>query len=343
MDDKFTIEELVAKLAAKQNIEQTDADAFVCSFFALIEEGLRRDKYVRIKGFGTFKLADTDLNEGRIVFVPEASVRDAVNKPFAHFQTVELRDGVCFSDVEEEMVSQSEVVPSVEEDDSIDVVGNISSNTVFAKDEHATENDSVVATEVADVDSDTDKSNESCSVPVNASERTVIKGRKPWYVSIVILLIGVLIGCGIMWGVFSGEENAGTDLQNGIPGRMVIDTISTDSASAVVIDAQGVAEVQEDTIESDERKRTLDSIINATTENKKEIEYLSDEVAYRITGTIETYTITKGSTLSKVAYRFYKNRKLWPYIVMHNKDIIQDPNNVPIGTVVRIPVLTPAE
>ena len=48
MDDKLTIEELIAGLAAKQNIEQTDADAFVCSFFALIEEGLRRDKYVRI-------------------------------------------------------------------------------------------------------------------------------------------------------------------------------------------------------------------------------------------------------------------------------------------------------
>ena len=112
MDDKLTIEELIAGLAAKQNIEQTDADAFVCSFFALIEEGLRRDKYLRIKGFGTFKLADTDLNEGRIVIVPEASVRDAVNKPFAHFQPVELRDGVCFSDVKEELASQPEVVSS---------------------------------------------------------------------------------------------------------------------------------------------------------------------------------------------------------------------------------------
>lgn len=146
-----------------------------------------------------------------------------------------------------------------------------------------------------------------------------------------------------MWGVFSGKEKADTALQYDIPEPVVVDTVSTDTVLAAPVDTLNMAEAQTDTIDSEAHKRTLDSIINATTENKKEIEYLSDEVAYIISGTIETYTITKGSTLSKVAYRFYKNRKLWPYIVMHNKDIIQDPNNVPIGTVLRVPALTPVE
>ena len=340
MDDKLTIEELIAGLAAKQNIEQTDADAFVCSFFALIEEGLRSDKYVRIKGFGTFKLADTDLNEGRIVFVPEASVRDAVNKPFAHFQPVELRDGVCFSDVEEELASQPEVVSSAEEDSLTDDAGNALSDSVAAENEHSAENNSMDSAETTDGSSDADK---VCGTPVNEAESTAGKDRKSWYVSIVILLIGVIIGCGIMWGVFSGKEKADTALQYDIPEPVVVDTVSTDTVLAAPVDTLNMAEAQTDTIDSETHKRTLDSIIKATTENKKEIEYLSDEVAYRISGTIETYTITKGSTLSKVAYRFYKNRKLWPYIVMHNKDIIQDPNNVPIGTVLRIPALTPVE
>lgn len=340
MDDKLTIEELIAGLAAKQNIEQTDADAFVCSFFALIEEGLRRDKYVRIKGFGTFKLADTDLNEGRIVFVPEASVRDAVNKPFAHFQPVELRDGVCFSDVEEELASQPEVVSSAEEDSLTDDAGNALPDTVAPENEHSAENNSMDSAKTTDGSSDADK---VCGTTVDEVESAVGKDRKSWYVSIVILLIGVIIGCGIMWGVFSGKEKADTALQYDIPEPVVVDTVSTDTVLAAPVDTLNMAEAQTDTIDSEAHKRTLDSIINATTENKKEIEYLSDEVAYRISGTIETYTITNGSTLSKVAYRFYKNRKLWPYIVMHNKDIIQDPNNVPIGTVLRIPVLTPVE
>lgn len=340
MDDRLTIEELVAGLAAKQNIEQADADAFVCSFFALIEEGLRRDKYVRIKGLGTFKLADTDLNDGRIVFVPEASVRDAVNKPFAHFQPVELRDGVCFSDVEEELASQPEVVSPAEEDSLTGDAGNALPDIVAAENEHSAENNSTDSAKTTDGSGDADK---ACDTTVDEAESTVGKGRKSWYVSILILLIGVIIGCGIMWGVFSGKEKADTDLQYDIPESVVVDTVSTDTVLAVPVDTLNVAEIQTDTINSDVHKRTLDSIINATTENKKEIEYLSDEVAYRINGTIDTYTIIKGSTLSKVAYRFYKNRKLWPYIVMHNKDIIQDPNNVPIGTVLRIPALTPVE
>lgn len=330
MDDKLTIKELIARLAAKQNMEQTDADAFVCSFFALIEEGLRMDKYVRVKGLGTFKLTDTDLNEGRIVFVPEASVKDAINKPFAHFQPVELRDGVCFSDVGEELTSHSEVESTSEEDNSIDDAGNALTDAVV-ENGHAAENDDIDSTEVANGSGDADR---ECSTPVNAAGRTIGKDRKLWYVSVVILLIGVLIGCGIMWGIVSGMEKVGTDLQYNIPEQVIVDTVSTDTV---------LAAVQTDTIDSEAHKRTLDSIINATTENKKEIEYLSDEVAYRISGTMETYTITKGSTLSKVAYRFYKNRKLWPYIVMHNKDIIQDPNDVPIGTVLRIPVLTPVK
>ena len=84
-------------------------------------------------------------------------------------------------------------------------------------------------------------------------------------------------------------------------------------------------------------------LLNVATASKDEVKYLTDEVAYKISGTLDTYEIAKGSTLSKVAYRYYKNRKLWPYIVMYNKDVIADPNNVPIGTVLRIPRLIPAD
>lgn len=69
-----------------------------------------KDKYVRIKGFGTFKLIDTDSEGGRVVYVPEATVRDIVNKPFAHFQPVELNDGVHFGDIEEEEIKSSDDV-----------------------------------------------------------------------------------------------------------------------------------------------------------------------------------------------------------------------------------------
>lgn len=326
MDDKLIIEELVTSLATRQHIEQADAQAFVCSFLSLIEEGIRKDKYVRVKGFGTFKLIDTDLNEGRIVFVPEASVRDAVNKPFSHFESVELRDDVRFDDIaEEECVSIADEV----------VVGNSETH------------DELVAEEQCEVKSSDD------IVGNNAAENTDVvevsqsngksyrrKGSMHWYLLTAILFVGIVIGCGIMWGVLSHKvksvkvvetENNVTEIE---PVVGITDTIENDSSSVINEEEPDTASMT---------RKTIDSIIKVTTENKNEIKYLSDEVAYKISGTIEEYTISKGSTLSKVAYRYYKNRKLWPYIVMHNKDIIQDPNNVPIGTVLSIPVLTPVE
>lgn len=326
MDDKLIIEELVTSLATRQHIEQADAQAFVCSFLSLIEEGIRKDKYVRVKGFGTFKLIDTDLNEGRIVFVPEASVRDAVNKPFSHFESVELRDDVRFDDIaEEECVSIADEVVA----------------------DNSETHDELVAEEQCEVKSSDD------IVGNNAAENTDVvevsqsngksyrrKGSMHWYLLTAILFVGIVIGCGIMWGVLSHKvksvkvvetENNVTEIE---PVVGITDTIENDSSSVINEEEPDTASVT---------RKTIDSIIKVTTENKNEIKYLSDEVAYKISGTIEEYTISKGSTLSKVAYRYYKNRKLWPYIVMHNKDIIQDPNNVPIGTVLRIPVLTPVE
>lgn len=328
MDDKLIIEELVSRLATRQHIEQADAQAFVCSFLTLIEEGLRKDKYVRVKGFGTFKLIDTDLNEGRIVFVPEASVRDAVNKPFSHFESVELRDDVRFDDVvEEECVSAA--------DEVVTVAGNSETH-----DEPVAEEQCEVKSSGDIVENNTTEKPDVVEVSQSNGESYRRKGSMHWYLLAAILFVGIVIGCGIMWGVLSHKvrsakvvetENNVTEIE---PVVGITDTIENDSSSVINEEEPDTASVT---------RKTIDSIIKVTTENKNEIKYLSDEVAYKISGTIEEYTISQGSTLSKVAYRYYKNRKLWPYIVMHNKDIIQDPNNVPIGTVLRIPVLTPVE
>ena len=328
MDDKLIIEELVSRLATRQHIEQADAQAFVCSFLTLIEEGLRKDKYVRVKGFGTFKLIDTDLNEGRIVFVPEASVRDAVNKPFSHFESVELRDDVRFDDVvEEECVSAA--------DEVVTVAGNSETH-----DEPVAEEQCEVKSSGDIVENNTAEKPDVVEVSQSNGESYRRKGSMHWYLLAAILFVGIVIGCGIMWGVLSHKvrsakvvetENNVTEIE---PVVGITDTIENDSSSVINEEEPDTASVT---------RKTIDSIIKVTTENKNEIKYLSDEVAYKISGTIEEYTISQGSTLSKVAYRYYKNRKLWPYIVMHNKDIIQDPNNVPIGTVLRIPVLTPVE
>ena len=316
MDEKLTIENIAAILAAKLNIEQTDADAFVCSFLSLIEEGLKRDKYVKVKGLGAFKLIVLPGNGSKVVFIPDASLRDNVNKPFSHFGPVELNDGVSFSDIDE--ISSSEGGDSTSHTDS---------------EPDLIEEEQTVSVAIEE---------KPLSVFDNETEGKERKWLVSWYMLAAVLFVGVIIGGGIMWGVFSDRNVDPVD--ENVPLLAEEEPLPVATGDTAV--------VSEDTIEVTDKKaddtltvhkKVIDSIITAATDDADEIEYLSDEVVYKISGTLDTFTIKNGSTLSKVAYKYFRNKKLWPYIVMYNKDNIKDPNNVPIGTVLRIPKLVPAQ
>ena len=54
MNEKLNIQNLIEMLAEKHGMDKTDAESFVKEFFQLIEESLESDKYVKIKGLGTF-------------------------------------------------------------------------------------------------------------------------------------------------------------------------------------------------------------------------------------------------------------------------------------------------
>lgn len=113
MNDRFTVQELIEALTQRHDMELADAEAFVHTFFKLIEERLESDRYVKIKGLGTFKLVNIDSRESidvntgkrieikshnRIVFTPDSIMRNLVNKPFAHFETVQLNENTYFDD-----------------------------------------------------------------------------------------------------------------------------------------------------------------------------------------------------------------------------------------------------
>ena len=109
MNEKITLQDLVNLLCEKQGINPKDAELFVRSMFELIEEALAKDKYVKIKGLGTFKLTEVESRESvhintgerieiqghtKISFTPDTTMKDLINKPFAHFESVVLNDGV---------------------------------------------------------------------------------------------------------------------------------------------------------------------------------------------------------------------------------------------------------
>jgi nucleoid-associated protein YgaU len=64
-----------------------------------------------------------------------------------------------------------------------------------------------------------------------------------------------------------------------------------------------------------------------------------DSVNYTIVGTKTTYSLKAGETLTRVSLRFYGTKDLWPYIWKYNKDKIQNPRTISVGTTLRIPEL----
>ncbi|MGP1591161.1 MAG: HU family DNA-binding protein [Prevotella sp.] len=107
---------LIEMLTSKMGLEVTEAETFISVMFKVVNEGLREDKLVKIKGLGTFKLTkvsareSVDVNTGeriviegreKISFIPDNYMRDLVNSPFAQFETVVLNDGVDFSAIDE--------------------------------------------------------------------------------------------------------------------------------------------------------------------------------------------------------------------------------------------------
>ncbi len=136
MDDKITIQELVEFISGNQSTSKKEIETFAKEFFKLIEDALQTERYVKIKGFGTFKLIEVDSRESinvntgerfeiqghnKITFTPDATLKEVVNKPFAHFESVVLNDGVFFEEepIVDEETPITEEEPIIEEETPI--------------------------------------------------------------------------------------------------------------------------------------------------------------------------------------------------------------------------------
>ena len=161
------IKDLARFLVEKHGIKMADAELFISLMTEIINEGVHRERQVKIKGLGTFKLTSVssresiDVNTGeRIViegrdklsFAPDNAMKELVNQPFSQFETVVVNDGVELEDeykeqveetapaeekkeiVEEKAVEEIEL-PREEPVEPIAVVSEMSTETMSVKEE----------------------------------------------------------------------------------------------------------------------------------------------------------------------------------------------------------------
>ena len=151
---KTALQLIADTVAKKHKITVKDAEKFVSAMFDVMNEGLKTDKLVKVKGLGTFKVQavkpreSVNVNTGervlieghdKVSFTPDATMKELVNKPFAQFETVVLNDGVDFTDIDSEYENEATLENADETTVSINNAAIPDTKVVSSNEEEATD------------------------------------------------------------------------------------------------------------------------------------------------------------------------------------------------------------
>lgn len=174
---KTALQLIADAVAKKHKITVKEAERFVSSMFDVMNEGLKTDKLVKVKGLGTFKVQavkpreSVNVNTGervlieghdKVSFTPDTTMKELVNKPFALFETVVLNDGVDFADLERKPDDE-------EKKEKADETAVSDSKTVVS-DEEKKETKEAITTEISDEKLSEEMPQLSAEVPMAAIE-----------------------------------------------------------------------------------------------------------------------------------------------------------------------------
>ncbi|KAA6340430.1 DNA-binding protein HU [termite gut metagenome] len=347
MNEKLNTQDVIGALAQKHSMNKKDAALFVKELFLLIEESLEKEKMVKLKGFGTFKIVKINARESvnvntgerfiipehsKINFIPDAELSNILNKPFAHFETILLDEtGENDKTTGDDIREQEEIFNS----------------PAFIHSEN-NENEAMNNEEKEEISENNENDEKKRSkkgifslIPPKKLLKYII-----WIIGGIILL-SVIIIYALSW-----DNSKFENVMPSTPiGEMetVADSLQVDDSVATTEPEQNISseEISTDTARPKKHEKPRKQIKN--TKQKPTAEDLRimrdnspvhpDSVNYTIVGTKTTYSLKAGETLTRVSLRFYGTKDLWPYILKHNKDKIQNPGTISVGMTLRIPEL----
>ena len=206
MDNKILLQDIADFLCYRSGITKREAEQFVRAFFEVIQQGLERDQYVKIKGFGTFKLVEVgqresvNINTGerfqinghtKVSFTPDTSLKDLVNRPFSHFQTVILNDETAIEELDactvpedseqlnEEVSILESQIPATEGEENTSMINDKEAEANQSESEaNQSESEQIISTEIEENEpkQESEEPNEPMSkevvTPISLSEVT---------------------------------------------------------------------------------------------------------------------------------------------------------------------------
>lgn len=331
-------------------------------------KGLGTFKIIRVE-----ERASVSVNSGerfvipshyKFTFTPDKELKELVNKPFSLFDTVELNEEVDFSDVDvsaetsgaEEAADDSseEILPDGIPEQAIEAPQTpepevkpepaVEGETA-PQEEAKAESESEVETETMPepeveaepepkIEAETTPQEEAKAEPKPAEPVSSVSGYKEYRrkrrrsasrkLLFPIACLFVVIVLGVVYIVcLSGRTTVNknweppmAEVGNPTP-EVGMNPVSADSTGVTPPDSASLA---------------TDSVVAeppVVEENQPEETPKSDILAL--------VTIKAGDRLASFAKQYYGHKFFWVYIYQYNQDIISDPNNIPIGTELRIP------
>jgi len=385
MNERLSLQDLIDLLAKKQEITKKDAESFLRELIAVISENIENNESVKIKEFGVFKLVkvnarrSVDVNTGEAIeiaahyklsFTPDKSLKEAINRPFAHFESVVLEDGVSFDNIEKE--ESSELVESEATVDEVESTETSVSNEaaissiilqeivtdkpvgevvppVSEISEHEPEDiveepqDIVVQEEVeetienipsvAEVEQQQDEAISS-SLPEDKVEsddsETVLVDQKRASKRRRRFISLAFFIFLIIAGFFIG----GLYFQE-IAKFLTEGPADENKTVAIVEDKKPDAVITPDSLTIKIDSTRVDGVEDPSVVSDKNGITMIDNTT--TSAHLATITIEPGSTLRNISLKYYGHKSFWVYIYEENKDKIKNANNVPLGTKLIIP------
>lgn len=350
MDAKITLPQLAKIVAQKKNMTQKDAEAFLRTFFDVIIQNVTTEKQVKIKGLGTFKLIEVldresvNVSTGeRIVipghsklsFMPDASLKDMVNKPFADFQTVVINEGTSLEEMEripdekEEMEQEPEVAQEQYQEEVQEQVQEEEQEQVQEEEQNLEQKEeqvpciSQVAEPVPPAPAISEEppapaQKEVPPTPVVSTSSQPLNAVEKWAIALGIILLCLLSYFIGYSHLLSPSEDAPqkTELKK--------NTKSVTPAPKEVTPAP--APEQSEAPASEPAPQKVDVQYDQVPDGE-----------YEIIGTRKTYIMKSGDYLTRIALKEYGDKEFTRYIITHNR--FRDPNNVPVGAEIKLPEL----
>ena len=362
MADKLSWSELRRALAQRANISEKDANTFLTAFNAQLLEALKTEKQVKINGLGTFKLQavaprkSVDVTTGneitiegynKVSFVPEAGVKELVEKVEAG-EAVEALDpiqklGAQADEIVDilgdlgELPKEEKAEEPVEEAAPVEEPKEEEPVAEEPKAEESVEEEPIVAEPViAEVPAEEPKEEEPKEEEQKEEVEPLIVSEKPakkknyflraLLISFIILLILCVVGYFFLrkqvceWFDILKEKVEKIELFNKC-------SAPSEEVKAAAAEDELVLEVPEEAAE-----QVVESEAPKAEVQKAKYEEL-----------LLTEEITEGSRLAWISRKYYGHPDYWPYLYDANRDRIDDPSNVPVGTQIRVPKLTKAQ